>query len=158
MPLICHWIFSQQLICSFQLTALLTHAKGASYCMIVASRAWINFRYKRSKDNLHLQVAGNQYISPMELSDADIKNLEAMGIPPEEGSVDIWATDFDDTPRDLDKIVETAMRIFNDIYQVEEGEPAYVELDLGKGEDESIRKEISQFFRSYSGKKFKWDW
>ena len=27
------------------LDALLTHAEGASYCMIVVSRAWVNFRY-----------------------------------------------------------------------------------------------------------------
>ncbi|MHA1908519.1 MAG: hypothetical protein ACW98Y_14555 [Candidatus Thorarchaeota archaeon] len=140
------------------LEALLTKAKGASYCMIVADRAWINFRHKKSKDNLHLQVAGNQYISPMELDDSDIKKLEAMGIPPEEGSVDIWATDFDDTPRNLDKIVDTALTIFNEVYKIKDGKDAYVELDLGKGDDESVRKDIAQYFEHRDENQFKWDW
>ena len=80
--------------------------------MIAVDGAWINFRHKKSKDNLHLQVAGNKYITPLELTDKDIKKLEAMGIPPEEASIDIYATDFVDTPRNLDKIVETALTIF----------------------------------------------
>ena len=78
------------------LNALLTEAKGASYCMIASDHRWINFRYKRSKNNLHLQVAGNKYITPHKLSDADIKQLEKMGIPPEPMSVEIYARDFDD--------------------------------------------------------------
>ncbi len=140
------------------LNALITNAKGASYCMIVVDSAWINFRHKKSKDNLHLQVAGNQYISPLELSDEDINKLEAMDITPEEASNDIWATDFDDTPRDLDKIVDTALQIFREIYQIKDGRNAYIELDLGKGDEESIRNNISQYFERHDGKQFKWEW
>ncbi|MGY5854106.1 MAG: hypothetical protein RTU92_11105 [Candidatus Thorarchaeota archaeon] len=140
------------------LNSLLTHAKGASYCMIVVNRAWINFRYKRSKNNLHLQVAGNQYITPMKLSEDDIRTLEEMGIPPEPMSVEIYARDFDDEPRDLDAIVSDAIRIFNDIYHVSDGDDAYVELDLSKGESEALLDEVGQFFTRRSGKKMKWTW
>ncbi len=141
------------------LNALLTKAKGASYCMIVVDDAWINFRYKRSKNNLHLQVAGNKYIAPMKLSDDDIKRLEEMGIPPEPMSVEIYARDFDDDePRNLDQIVSTAIEIFNEVYHVSDRDSARVELDLGKGETEEILNEIAPYFRRRSGKKFKWNW
>ncbi|MGY5879657.1 MAG: hypothetical protein RTV31_05375 [Candidatus Thorarchaeota archaeon] len=140
------------------LNALLTEAKGASYCMIVVERSWINFRYKRSKNNLHLQVAGNQYITPNKLADADIERLEKMGIPPEPMSVEIYARDFDDEPRDLDKIVSTAIEIFNEVYHMSDDDEAYLELDLGKGETEEILNSIAPFFKRRSGKKFKWDW
>ncbi|MGY5874973.1 MAG: hypothetical protein RTU30_04440 [Candidatus Thorarchaeota archaeon] len=140
------------------LNSLLTLAKGASYCMIVVDRAWINFRYKRSKNNLHIQVAGNQYITPLKLSDDDIKHLEEMGIPPEPMSVEIYARDYDDEPRDLDTIVNEAISIFNEIYHVSDGDDAYVELDLGKGESEEILDEVGQFFTRRSGKKMKWTW
>jgi len=118
------------------LNALMTKAKGASYCMIVVDKAWINFRYKKRKNNLHLQVAGNMYIKPLKLEDSDIKRLEDMDIPPEPMSNEIYACDFDDEPRDS----------------------ARVELDLGKGETEEILNEIAPFFRHRSGKKFTWSW
>ena len=141
------------------LNALLTEAKGASYCMIVVERSWINFRYKRRKNNLHLQVAGNKYITPNKLADADIKRLKKMGIPPEPMSVEIYARDFDDDdPRDLDKIVSTAIEIFNEVYHMSDDDEAYLELDLGKGETEEILNSIAPFFRRRSGKKFKWNW
>jgi len=140
------------------LDALLTHAEGASYCMIVVSRAWLNFRYKRSKNNLHLQVAGNQYITPLKLEDSDIKQLEQMGIPPEPMSVEIYARDFDEEPRNLDQIVTIVIEVFNEIYNVSNGDEAYVELDLGKGETEEILHSIAPFFKRRSGKKFRWDW
>jgi hypothetical protein len=140
------------------LDALLTHAEGASYCMIVVNRAWINFRYKRKKNNLHLQVAGNQYITPLKLSDDDIKRLEEMGIPPEPMSVEIYARDFDEEPRDLDQIVSTTIEIFNEIYNVSDDDEAYVELDLGKGETEDILNAVEPYFNRRIGKKFKWDW
>lgn len=141
------------------LIALMTKAKGASYCMIVVDRAWINFRYKKSKKNLHLQVAGNKYIKPLKLKDSDIKHLEDMGIPPEPMSDEIYARDFDkDEQKDLDKIVEIAIEIFNDVYHVSDRDSARVELDLGKGETEEILNEIAPFFKRRSGKKFKWSW
>ncbi len=141
------------------LIALMTKAKGASYCMIVVDRAWINFRYKKSKKNLHLQVAGNKYISPLKLKDSDIKHLEDMGIPPEPMSDEIYARDFDaDEQKDLDKIVGTAIEIFNDVYHVSGRDSARVELDLGKGETNEILNSIAPFFKRRSGKKFKWSW
>jgi hypothetical protein len=141
------------------LNALMTKAKGASYCMIVVDEAWINFRYKKSKKNLHLQVAGNKYISPLKLKDADIKHLEDMGISPEPMSDEIYARDFDaDEQKDLDKIIEIAIEIFNDVYHVSNRDSARVELDLGKGETEEILDEIAPFFKRRSGKKFKWYW
>ena len=141
------------------LTALMTKAKGASYCMIVVDDAWINFRYKKSKKNLHLQVAGNKYISPMKLKDSDIKRLEDMGIPPEPMSDEIYARDFDaDEQKDLDKIVGIAIEIFNDVYHVSNRDSARVELDLGKGETEEILNEIAPFFKRHRGKKFRWKW
>ncbi len=140
------------------LNALLTVAKGANYCMFVIDRAWINFRFRNSKNNLHLQVAGNKYIQPMEISHADIANLEEMGILPEEGSVEIWCKDFDDEPRDLDCIVDTIRDIFNKVYHIDDGTSAYIELDLANGEDESVRNEIAQIFKKRDGKKFKFYW
>ena len=140
------------------LNALLTKAEGASYCMIVVDRAWINFRYKRKKDNLHLQVAGNQYITPLKLSENDIKRLDEMGIPPEPMSVEIYACDFDEEPRNLDQIVNTAIEIFNEVYHISDNAEAYVELDLGKGETEEALSSIAPYFKHRSGKKFKWDW
>jgi len=140
------------------LDALMTKAKGASYCMIVVDEAWINFRYKKRKNNLHLQVAGNKYIKPMKLEGSDIKRLEKMGIPPEPMSDEIYARDFDDEPRNLDQIVNTAIEIFNEVYHVSNRDSARVELDLGKGETEEILNEIAPFFRRRSGKKFKWNW
>ncbi len=140
------------------LNALLTVAKGANYCMFVVDRAWINFRYRKSKDNLHLQVAGNQYISPMKLKDSDVKHLTGMGIAPEEGSIDIFCREFDDKPRNLDGIIDVILEIFNEVYHVSEGESAYIELDLAKGEDESVRKDIAQHFRTRDGKQFKFKW
>jgi hypothetical protein len=139
------------------LDALLTHAKGASYCMIVVDRAWINFRYKRNKDNLHLQVAGNKYIAPMELSDSDIKHLQELGIYPEEGSDEIYASDFG-SDRNLGNIVDTIFEIFNDVYHVDISDDAYVELDLGKGDSDTVRNQIAKHFRRRDGKKFKWAW
>ncbi len=140
------------------LNALMTKAKGASYCMIVVDEAWINFRYKKRKNNLHLQVAGNKYIKPLKKDDSDIKRLEDMGIPPEPMSDEIYARDFDDEPRNLDKIVGTAIEIFNEVYHVSNRDSARVELDLGKGETEEILNEIAPFFRHRSGKKFAWSW
>lgn len=141
------------------LNALMTKAKGASYCMIVVDEAWINFRYKKSKKNLHLQVAGNKYIAPLKLKNSDIKHLEDMGIPPEPMSDEIYARDFNaDEQKDLDKIVETAIEIFNDVYHVSDRDSARVELDLGKGETEEILNKIAPFFKRRSGKKFKWNW
>ncbi|MHA1134931.1 MAG: hypothetical protein ACTSSE_00430 [Candidatus Thorarchaeota archaeon] len=127
--------------------------------MIVVDDAWINFRYKRSKNNLHLQVAGNKYIAPMKLEDSDIKRLEEMGIPPEPMSIEIYARNFDDDePRNLDQIVSTTIEIFNEVYHVSDGDSARVELDLGKGETEEILNSIAPLFKRRSGKKFKWDW
>lgn len=141
------------------LNALMTKAKGASYCMIVVDEAWINFRYKKSKNNLHLQVAGNKYIAPLKLKNSDIKRLEDMGIPLEPMSDEIYARDFDaDEQKDLDKIVGTAIEIFNDVYHVSNRDSAHVELDLGKGETEEILNSIAPFFKRRSGKKFKWYW
>ncbi len=140
------------------LEALLTKASGASYCMIVVNRAWVNFRYKKKKNNLHLQVAGNKYITPMKLEESDIEHLEKMGILPEPMSVEIWARDFDDEPRDLDGIIETVIEIFKDVYHVDAEDDAYVELDLGKGEDESVLEDIAKYFNRRSGKQFKWQW
>ncbi|MGY5858332.1 MAG: hypothetical protein RTU63_03110 [Candidatus Thorarchaeota archaeon] len=141
------------------LNALMTKAKGASYCMIVVDKAWINFRYKKSKKNLHLQVAGNKYIAPLKLKDSDIKHLEDMDIPPEPMSDEIYARDFDDDEqRNLDKIVGTAIEIFKEVYHVSDRDSARVELDLGKGETEEILNSIAPFFKRRSGKKFKWDW
>ncbi len=140
------------------LDALLTVAKGANYCMFVVSRAWINFRYRTSKDNLHLQVAGNQYISPLKLNESDIRYLSNIDIFPEEGSIDIFCREFDETPRNLDMIVDTIVEIFNEVYHIREGESAYIELDLAKGEDESVRNDIAQHFSSRDGKQFKFKW
>ena len=126
--------------------------------MIVVDSAWINFRYKRSKDNLHLQVAGNKYIAPKQLEDSDIKRLEEMGITPEPMSIEIYARDFDEGNRDLDQIVSLAIELFNEVYHVSDGDEAYVELDLGKGTDEDVLEEISSLFRWRSGKKFEWSW
>jgi len=140
------------------LDALLNKAIGANYCMIVVNRAWVNFRYKKNKDNLHLQVAGNKYITPMKLENRDIEHLENMGIPPEPMSIEIYARDFNKESRDFNKIIEDIIEIFKDVYHVRDGDDAYVELDLGKGEDESILKEIAKFFSSRSGKKFTWQW
>ena len=81
-----------------------------------------------------------------------------MGIPPEPMSVEIYARDFDEEPRNLDQIVDTAIQIFNDIYRVSDDDEAYVELDLGKGETEEILNSIAPYFRRRSGKKFKWSW
>ena len=88
----------------------------------------------------------------------DIKHLEEIGIPPEPMSVEIYARDFDEEPRDLEQIVATAIEIFNDVYRVSNDDEAYIELDLGKGETEEILESISPFFRQRSGKKFKWSW
>ncbi len=141
------------------LNALMTKAKGPSYCSILVDRAWINFRYKKSKKNLHLQVAGNKYIAPHKLEDSDIKRLEDMGIPPEPMSIEIYARDFDkDEQKDLDKIVDIAIEIFNDVYHVSDRDSARVKLDLGKGETNEILNEIAPFFKRRSGKKFKWYW
>jgi len=140
------------------LNALIKKAKGSSYCMIAVDGAWINFRFKRSKNNLHLQVAGNKYISPRELSLSDVKKLESMGIHADKYSDDIYAINFDDEPRDLDIIADTAISIFNNVYHIESGEGAYLELEMDMGEDESVREEISQYFKRRDGKKFKWKW
>ena len=140
------------------LNALIKKAKGSSYCMIAVDGAWINFRFKRSKNNLHLQVAGNKYISPRELQDSDIQKLESMGIHADKYSIDIYAINLDDEPRDLDMIADMAISIFNDVYHIEDGEGAYLELEMDMGEDESVRNEISQYFKRRDGKKFKWKW
>ncbi len=140
------------------LNALLTHAKGASYCMFVVRPGWANFRYRRSKDNLRVQVAGNMYIKPVKLNDSDVKLLEGMGIVPEEGSNDIFAKNFDEKPRDLDKIVDTVLKIFNEAYHKKDGQSAYIELDLGKGDNEEIREDIAQHFDKRDGKQFKFSW
>ena len=141
------------------LNALMTKAKGPSHGSILVDRAWINFRYQKSKKNLYLQVSGNMYIAPMKLEDSDIKHLEDMGIPPEPMSIEIYARDFDkDEQKDLDKIVEIAIEIFNDVYHVSDRDSARVKLDLGKGETNEILNEIAPFFKRRSGKKFKWYW
>lgn len=140
------------------LNAQLTVAKGANYCMFVVGRAWINFRYKSAKNNLHLQVAGNQYIKPLSLKDSDVKYLSKMGIVPEEASIDIFCKDFDEKPRELDKIVDTIIEIFNEVYHINDGTSAYIELDLAKGESEEVRKDIAKHFSSVQGKQFRFNW
>jgi hypothetical protein len=140
------------------LNALLTVAKGANYCMFVVDRAWINFRYRKAKNNLHLQVAGNKYISPLRLKDSDIKYLAKIGIVPEEGSIDMFCREFDDKPRNLDKIADTIIEIFNEVYHISEGTSAYIELDLAQGESEEVRKDIAHHFRSREGKQFTFNW
>lgn len=52
--------------------------------------------------------------------------LDDMGIPPVPMSIEIYARDFDNNPRNLDQIANTAIEIFNEIYNVSEGDEAYV--------------------------------
>jgi hypothetical protein len=143
------------------LEQLLNVAKGANYCMFVVNRGWVNLRYKKSKDSLYMQVAGNQYISPIKLEDEHVKMLEDLGIEAEEYSNDIFSTTFDDEKRDLDVIVDIVTRVFNEVYRVTDGADAYVEIDLGhkSGEVEGALQSITPFFeRRKVEKQFHWDW
>ena len=143
------------------LEQLLNVAKGANYCMFVVNRGWVNFRYKRSKDSLYMQVAGNQYISPIKLEDEHVKMLEDLGINAEEYSNDIFSTTFDDEKHDLDVIVDLVIRVFNKVYRVSDRDDAYVEIDLGhkSAEVDAALESITPFFERRKGEKqFHWDW
>ena len=99
----------------FAIEQLLTLTKGANYCMTAIGGGWVNLRYKKSKDSLYFQVAGNKYIAPLKVNKAEIKKLEKLGIKAEPMSDDIFSTLFDDKPRDIDRIVDIIFDIFNDI-------------------------------------------
>jgi hypothetical protein len=108
-----------------------------------------------------MQVAGNQYISPIKLEDKHVKMLEEMGIKAEKFSNDIFSTTFDDKPRDLDVIVDLVIKVFNNVYRVSDRDDAYVEIDLGhKSADvDAAIESIIPFFESRKGEKqFHWDW
>ncbi|MHA1928925.1 MAG: hypothetical protein ACTSV2_10170 [Candidatus Thorarchaeota archaeon] len=147
----------------FAIEQLLSFTKGANYCMTVGGDGWVNLRYKKSKDSLYFQVAGNKYIKPLRVDKDEIKKLEKLGIKAEPMSDDIFSTLFDDKPRDIDRIVDIIFEVFNDIYRVPEGSASYITLDLGgKASDEvkaAATKGLAKFLPKRRTKdQFYWDW
>ncbi|MHA1576422.1 MAG: hypothetical protein ACTSU3_03590, partial [Candidatus Thorarchaeota archaeon] len=147
----------------YAIEKLLTIAKGANYCMTVVGDGWVNLRYKKSKDSLYFQVAGNKYIAPLKVEKDEIKKLKKLGIKEEPMSHDIFSTLFDDKPRDVDRIVDIIFEIFSDIYRVDDDADAYIEIDWGKESDETKAaiEELKKFLpkkRRSSKNQFYWTW
>ena len=145
----------------YAIEKLLTVAKGANYCMTVVGDGWVNLRYKKSKDSLYFQVAGNKYIAPLKVEKDEIKKLKKLGIKEEPMSHDIFSTLFDDKPRDVDRIVDIIFEIFSDIYRVDDDADAYIEIDWGKESDESKSaiEELKKFLPKRRRKnQFYWTW
>lgn len=147
----------------YAIEKLLTIAKGANYCMTSIGDGWVNLRYKKSKDTLYFQVAGNKYIAPTKIEKDEIKKLKKLGIKEEPMSDDIFSRHFDDKPRDVDRIVEIIFEIFSDIYRVDDDADAYIEIDWGKESDETraATEELRKFLpkrRRSSKHKYYWTW
>lgn len=145
----------------YAIEQLLSITKGANYCMTVAGDGWVNLRYKKSKDSLYFQVAGNKYIAPSKLEVDEVKKLETLGITEEPMSDDIFSTLFDDKPRDVNRIVDIIFEIFTDIYHVDEGSDAYIEIDWGTTSDatKAATEALMGFLpKRRSKNQFYWDW
>lgn len=144
----------------FALSKLLTLSTKLDYCSLVVDKAWINFRYSKRKDELSCQVAGNKYISPMKLDKKQIKKLEKMGFPADEYSIDIFMGRFDGKDRKIEKIADKIFKVFNEIYEVKQGDDACITLEL-TAENESTKSaltELRDFVDYRDGKKFCFDW
>lgn len=144
----------------YAIEKLLTIAKGANYCMTAIGDGWVNLRYKKSKDTLYFQVAGNKYIAPTKIEKDEIKKLKKLGIKEEPMSDDIFSRHFDDKPRDVDRIVEIIFDIFSDIYRVDDDADAYIEIDWGKESDETkaATDELKKFLPKRRSKKHQYYW
>jgi hypothetical protein len=131
--------------------------------MIVVDGCWINFRYKKSKKELIMQVSGNQYIpSKSHFETEHIKILESYGIKADEYSKDIFSRQFNEKPRDFAKIASIVFEIFNKVYRVDEKSSAYIEFILGSKtlpEFKEILGGLQDFIPKWDLKnKFKWTW
>ncbi|HUU78365.1 MAG TPA: hypothetical protein VMX55_08455 [candidate division Zixibacteria bacterium] len=135
---------------------------GGNYCMIVVDGCWINFRFKKSKNELYMQVSGDQYIpSKSHFDQKHIKILETLGIRAEEYSNDIYSRQFNEKPRDFNEIVKIVFKVFENVYRVDNKSSAYIELVLGSKtlpEFKEILDGLQDFIPNRDKNKFKWSW
>ncbi|NHJ84476.1 MAG: hypothetical protein FK734_03390 [Asgard group archaeon] len=136
---------------------------GGNYCMIVVDGCWINFRYKKSKNELSMQVSGNQYIpSKSHFEQKHIDILKSYRILADQYSVDIFSRQFNEKPRNFQEIANLVFKIFNEVYRVGKKSSAYIELILGSKtlpEFKEVLNELQYFIPKRDGEtKFKWSW
>ncbi|NHJ05229.1 MAG: hypothetical protein EAX90_10415 [Candidatus Heimdallarchaeota archaeon] len=147
---------------AYALEHLTKSAKSGNYCMIVVDGCWINFRFKKSKNELYMQVSGDQYIpSKSHLDQKHIKILESLGIQAEEYSNDIFSRSFNEKPRNFDEIVAIVFKVFDEVYRVDNKSSAYIELVLGSKtlpEFKEILDGLQDFIPNRDKNKFKWSW
>ena len=146
----------------FAIEQLTKSGKGGNYCMIVVDGCWINFRFKKSKKELFMQVSGDQYIpSKSHFDQQHIKILESFGIQADEYSNDIYSRHFNDKPRDFNEIVTIVFKIFEQVYRVNNKSSAYIEFVLGSKElpvFKEILDGLQDFIPKRDKNKFKWSW
>ncbi len=146
----------------FAIEQLTKSGKGGNYCMIVVDGCWINFRFKKRKKELFMQVSGNQYIpSKSHFDQQHIKILESFGIQADEYSNDIYSRYFNDKPRDFNEIVTIVFKVFEQVYRVDNKSSAYIEFVLGSKElpeFKEILDGLQDFIPKRAKNKFKWSW
>lgn len=147
---------------AYALEHLIKSSTRDNSCMIVIDGCWINFMYKKSKNELYMQVSGNKYIPTKSYFDQEhIKILESLGIQAEEYSIDIFSRNFDEKQRDFSAIVTTVFKIFEQVYRVDNKSSAYIALDLGSKtlpEFKEILDGLQDFIPKRDKIKFKWSW
>ncbi|MBN1330929.1 MAG: hypothetical protein JXA54_15765 [Candidatus Heimdallarchaeota archaeon] len=146
----------------YALEHLTKSGTGGNYCMIVVDGCWINFRFKKSKKELFMQVSGNQYIPKKSHLDKNhVKILETFGIHADEYSTDIYSRYYNEKPRDFNEIVQTVFKIFETVYRVNKSSAAYIEFILGSKplpEFKEIYDTLQSFIPNKDNNKFKWSW
>lgn len=146
----------------FAIEQLTKSGKGGNYCMIVVDGCWINFRFKKRKKELFMQVSGDQYIpSKSHFDQQHIKLLDSFGIQADEYSNDIYSRYFNDKPRDFNEIVTIVFKVFEQVYRVDNKSSAYIEFVLGSKvlpEFKEILDGLQDFIPKRAKNKFKWSW
>lgn len=142
---------------------LMEFSKGANYLMIAIDGCWVKFQFRKSKNELHLQVAGNKYIPKLRnLSANDINLLADMGIILQDGYIDLYTANFDDPNfDDITDFVDLVYKVYSAVYRMNKGEEAYVAIDLGTETPEGIDavNSLSGFFPKRKEEiKFYWNW
>jgi len=142
---------------------LMEFSKGANYLMIAIDGCWVKFQFRKSKNELHLQVAGNKYIpKSRNLSANDINLLADMGIILQDGYIDLYTANFDDPNfEDITDFVDLAYKVYSAVYRMNKGEEAYMAIDLGTKTPEGIdavNSLVGFFPKRKEEIKFYWNW
>jgi len=142
---------------------LMEFSKGSNGLMLVIDGCWTSFQYRRRKNELHFQVAGNKYIPDYhQLSNEDIKILTDMGIIIQDGYIELYTANFaEPSQEDISDFIDLVFKVYSAVYRIDIGKEGYIQIDLGTETPEAIkaRDSLSGFFPKRRDKrKFFWRW